>query len=360
MSDLLRSHTETIGRDDATPAAQITTPPRIAVAEDAPPSILRVQTAAEIAQAKALGFNFLLLPHMELLPEALPEGFFLLLEIDLTHPGTTALPCWETKLAACQAAGIAGFYARAAHGRPPSLWQPLLATLRAHGKPALCIAEVFGANPAEIAALAGAGFDYVTSSSCWWDFSAAWLNADSARLAAIAPLVSHAAPPGATGWSKAATLRALRFSAAFAPAWLVDSGFILRPGLDLAEDIRALNALRREYPALRLRQAAQLRSSPGSAVALLARAELVIAANPALDRPAVTPASAAMPALGTALLAALGEIALPLTPASAIRLEPGETRFFEAALPDPILLAAPTTRLRRPAHRHRSHHPAGR
>jgi starch synthase (maltosyl-transferring) len=341
MSDILRSRTDTLGRDDATPAAEITTPPRIAAAEHAPPAILRVHNTAEIAQGQSLGFNFLLLPRLDLVAMARPTGLGLLLEIDLTHPSAATVPCWETKLAACQEAGIAGFYVRHAHGPAPKIWRRLLGALRQHAKPALCIAEVFGATPTQIAALAGAGFDYATSSSCWWDYSAAWLNADSARLAAIAPALSHAAPPGTTGWSKAATLRALRFSAAFAPAWLVEAGFIARPGLDLTDDIRALNALRREHPALRTTCAAQLRSSPGGAVALLAREHLVIAANPMLDRTAASPASAAMPALGTTLLAALGEIALPLTPASVIRLEPGETRFFEAAIPDPILLPSP-------------------
>ena len=363
MPGMSRSQTDTLGRDDATPVAQADLPPRVAVAEYSLPAILRVKTAANIAQAKALGFNFVLLPGLEYLVDAERTGLGILLEIDLTYPDAGTLrelangpglalhelpehdvtvAWWDVKLATCQQAGIAEFYARNAHVLAPSIWERLLIALRERDAKALCIAEIFGATPAQITALTGAGFDYATSSSCWWDFSAGWLNGDSARLASIAPALAHAAPPDTTGWSKAATLRALRFSAAFAPGWLVEAGLITQPGLDLADDIRALNALRREHPALRTPLPAQLRSSPGGAVALLTRERLIIAVNPALDQQAGLPASAAMPVLGTTLLAALGEIALPLTPTGAIRLEPGETRFFEAAIPEPILLPPPS------------------
>jgi starch synthase (maltosyl-transferring) len=370
--DILRRPTVTPGRDDATPAAQIPILPDITLAEYAPPAILRIKTAEDIAQARSLGFNFILLPDNDLLADARSAGLGVLLELDLAHPdgatlqdhpdwfvhggdgpqfrylseNDTTVDWWDGKIAEYQQAGIAGFYARNAQGIAPAIWRHLLAAAKQRAAETRLIAEIFGASRAQIDALTATGFNFVTSSSCWWDFSAGWLNGDTARISRIAPALAHAAPPGTTGWSAAATLRALRFSAVFAPGWLVEASFITSPDFDLSEEIQFLNTMRLDHPALRAAITAQLRSSPGSPIALLARGNLIIAANAVLDHAASQPAAAAMPALGTAQLDAISAIGAPapatsITPASTITLAPGEIRFFDAAMPTAILLAPP-------------------
>jgi starch synthase (maltosyl-transferring) len=364
--DILRRAPGPPGRDDATPAAQAPNAANIAIAEYGPPAILRVKTLDDIANARTLGFNFVLLPGIALLADAHAAGLGVLLELDLTHPDEATLEAhpdwfvhgdgpqfrylsdsdatvdwWDAKLATYQQAGIAGFYARGAHTIAPAIWRRLLTAARQRDAATRLIAEIFGASASQINGLAGAGFNFATASSCWWDFSAAWLNADTSRISAIGPALAHAAPPGATGWTETATLRALRFSAAFAPGWLVEAGFITSPDFDLSEEIRALNTLRLDQPAWRLATCAQLRSSPGSPVALLARGAMLIAANPMLDQPATAPAAAILPALGAALLNPIENPADALTPADIIALEPGEIRFLEATPPAAILLPSP-------------------
>ena len=334
------------GRDDATPAAQIPHLGDIALDEFGPPAIFKIKTAADIAQARQLGFNFVLLPDTFLLAEARESGLGVLLELELAPPTSdAALELWDTEIAEHQQSGIAGFYARNAQNIPPAIWRHLLSAAKQRAGEVQLIAEVFGATQAQIEALAATGFNFITSSSCWWDFSSGWLNSDTARISRIAQPLAHAAPPGTSGWTEAATLRALRFSAVFAPAWLVDARFIASSSLDLSEEIQFLNTLRLDHPALRTPHAAELRSSPGSTIAVLTRGRLIIAANAGLERAASKPAATALPALGTAeltpVLPITAQAAPAITPGSALALAPGEIRFFDAATPSPILLPPP-------------------
>ena len=317
----------------------------IEVAEYRAPAILRVAHAAEITDAVTLGGNFLLLADDALLDPARASGLGLLREISLHRavPGDAlsdrdgTLDWWEAELARLLAAGYAGFYCHDAHLMAPAVWARLGGAARRVAETTF-IAECFGATPAEISTLRGLDFDFAVSSSCWWDFSASWLNEDAARISQIGPAIAWAAPPGSKGWTPTAAIRALRFAASYAPGWLVEMGFLSAPRGDLRAEMVRLNALRRARAELHADVPAELRSSPGARLAVLERSGFVITANASLEREVTQQAATILPVLGAARLQTLGAPLAELTPAGTVRLAPGGIRFFTRAEPEPVLL----------------------
>jgi starch synthase (maltosyl-transferring) len=336
------------------------------VADHRAPAILRVAHAAEIADAVTLGGNFLLLPDDQLLEPARATGLGLLREISLDraafgdalleeHPdwftasargpvfrhlsdADATVDWWEAELLRLLDAGCAGFYCHDAHLTAPAIWARLTGAAR-RVAPTIFIAECFGATPVEIAALRGLGFDFVVSSSCWWDFSQSWLNEDAARISGIGPAIAWAAPPGTIGWSRNAALRALRFAAAYAPGWLVEMGFLAGPDDGLRAEVAALNALRQARGELHSNVAAQLCSSPGAPLAVLERSGFIITANASLDHEVAQPGATILPVLGAARLEAIGESGVEVTPAGTVTLAPGDISYFTRTKPKPVVLA---------------------
>jgi len=339
------------------------------LAELPAPSILRIKTAGDFAQGAALGFGYVQLASSSLLAAAPAESGPLLLEITLTRPEQAAalaedhpdwfvhgatgpelrflsdddhtVDWWDQEITSFQRAGIAGFYARQAHLTPPAIWRRLITAAEERRPETLFIAEVFGATPEQAEGLADAGFSFATVSSCYWDFAGGWLNADAARSTRIAPAIALAGPFDLPGESPDSVRRALRFAASFSAGWIMEAGFAQGPGFDLADEVRALNTLRREHAALGLPETAKLRSSPGSNIALLARGNFITVVNASLDAPASIATAAFLPALGFSKLHPVGESSTPLTPSDSLTLAPGETRFYEAASAEPILLSPP-------------------
>jgi starch synthase (maltosyl-transferring) len=338
---------------DAPPAAQALTPRPTLDAARRRPDFFRARQAEDIALARDLGFSYVVIGDAALAAEAARHDLAAILEVDLDRPGDAILAehpdwlvhgaqgpalrflsdtdatvdWWQGELERHAGTGVAGFYAGRAQCVPAAVWARLTASLPQQ----VFVAEIFGATPAEAAALRGAGFAFCAGSSCFWDFSAAWLAEDSARAQAVADVLALAAPPGAAGWSLAATRRALRFSAAFAPGWLVDAGFI--EGLELGEELRALLTLRRTLDS----PAAEPVSSPGAPIALLRRGELAIAINASDERSAAAPAAALLPALGAGRLRAQGATAETL-PGGELTLAPAELRFFDIAPAKPVTM----------------------
>jgi starch synthase (maltosyl-transferring) len=352
--------------DDRISTAPIIADPAVSEIDPADrraPSILRVQTADDIALAADLGFSFLLLADPALQPEARATGLGVLLEISLPHPGKNleedhpdwfvhgedgpslrflseydaTVDWWDAELAAYSSLGAAGFYIRNVPAVAPTIWTRLLEAAAARAPDTIFIAEIFGATPAQLTAIEDIGFSFCTASSCFWDFRSSWLNDDAARGEKIAPAVALAAPLGATAPSEHAVCRALRFSATYAAAWLLDATFCFRAGFELADEIRTLNALRLEHAALRSAHSAVLRSSPGAAIAVLERGPaFFITINASLDIPTTQRAARIMPGLGVSRLQAIGDAEFPITPAGDIALDSAAVKFFQAAAAAPV------------------------
>jgi starch synthase (maltosyl-transferring) len=234
---------------------------------------------------------------------------------------------WDAKLAAWQQAGIAGFRCLNPGKIPPAIWSRLIADA-AHRQPAaLFLAHTPATAPADLASLHGAGFSHAIGSSCWWDFSAGWLNQDTDQTEALAPVIAMAAPPGSTGWTPAGISRALKFAAIFGPGWLLEAGF----AAGHEHEIKTLNALRSRHAILANAPAARAVSAPGASLAILRRGgALTITANPSLDAAVTLPAAAILPALGATRLTPLEQSA-PVTPATLLDLQPGEISLYAAS-----------------------------
>ena len=87
----------------------------------------------------------------------------------------TPVDWWDARIAAWQKLGIAGFRCEAAHHVPASVWARLIGAAKARDATAMFIATTFGAPAQAVGKLAGCGFHFAASSSCWWDFRAGWL-----------------------------------------------------------------------------------------------------------------------------------------------------------------------------------------
>jgi starch synthase (maltosyl-transferring) len=246
---------------------------------------------------------------------------------------------WDSQIAAWQSAGIAGFRCLAATKIPPAVWTRLIAAARARHPGTSFMAWTIGASPTDIAALAPCGFDHAFSSSCWWDYSSPWLNDDADRIAAIGPAIALAAPPGATGWTRDATLRALRFAAAYGAGWMKEAGFCGNHG-GLIERVQGLNKLRNEYDILRAADSARVISSAGSKLAVLRRGRgktfFTITANASLTTAIAIPASQLLPGLGIPRLNRLNGTVLG--PAGTLSLAVGELAFFTTGAPANVFL----------------------
>jgi starch synthase (maltosyl-transferring) len=205
---------------------------------------------------------------------------------------------WDVRIAAFQAAGIAGFRCLNAAGIAPGIWSTLIDAAQALDTGTRFMAWTPGSPPSAVVKLSEARFGYGFSSSCWWDFRSSWLSDDKARIARVGPAIALAHPLDTEfSGNEAARRRAIHFAATYAAGWLMPMGFQFGIGadgeaFDLTEDILAFNRLRKENPALRSGESAVLLSSAGSDVAVLRRkaarhAAIVITVNASDEHPAV-------------------------------------------------------------------------
>ncbi len=286
---------------------------------------------------------------------------------------------WEDRLRRWAEAGVAGVRCDAPAEVPGGLWRRLTGALPG----CRFLAWTPGLAAEAAAGLRGLGFAGAFDSLAWWDLRAAWLAEEHARLAGIGPVLATVEPPFGQrlaaqheeGWlAERAARRHLRLATAAGAGMLVPMGFEYgarraldpardRPGdwawlrespaCDLAEAVRAANALM----AARADGAgpAELRplTGPGAPVAALlragapdvrtARAATLVLANPDLRRAASVEAAALLPAAGApfARFRPLGPEGAPLAPGTVVTLDPGEALLFEAEAPRPILAPVP-------------------
>jgi starch synthase (maltosyl-transferring) len=363
---------------ESTPRTRKNFPAETASLDWACPAICAISgTGDEIARAGAMGFNALGLgadrAHAARNVCALAGGMRVILDLDITsidpesvlpleHPGwfvagpsgprffylaanDEAVDWWDARIAAWQEVGVKGFRALEAAAVPASVWARLIEAARGRDPEVRFFSDTAGAAPEAIAALAGAEFDYGFSSSCWWDFSAQWLDDDAARIDQLGPAIALTAPLNAL-WpaDEQARRRALSLAATYGHGWQMPLGYELGETFDLTEEVTALNGLRARYPALQTAASARLVSSAGAAIAILVRHEddagFVFAANASLTKPAAAPASFFLARLGNSgsrLLEIDGEGG-EITASSSMTLPPGGVRLCEVFLDKPITL----------------------
>jgi starch synthase (maltosyl-transferring) len=200
------------------------------------------------------------------------------------------------------ALGFRGFRCDAAYKVPARAWRRIIAAAREAAPKAVFCAETLGARIDEVKGLAGAGFDYLFNSSKWWDFSSPWLLDQYDQFRRIAPSIafpeSHdttrlASDLAASGITDATTVaahyrQAYAFAACFSAGVMMPMGYefgwaqrldvkATRPEpaepqrFDLSPFIRAVNAMKRDTPALNVEAPQRLLTAPGASLAALAR-----------------------------------------------------------------------------------------
>jgi len=86
--------------------------------------------------------------------------------------------------------GFAGFRCDAAYKVPAEVWRRIVDDCRRVRPDCLFAAETLGCTVEQVAALRGAGFDYLFNSAKWWDFESPWLLEQYEAHRAIAPSIA--------------------------------------------------------------------------------------------------------------------------------------------------------------------------
>ena len=226
-----------------------------------------------------------------------------LAEIDFGGPGEAEAVEYFCAVARHYAAlGFGGFRCDAAYKVPARVWRRIIAAARSVDPEAIFCAETLGAPFEAVAALDGAGFDYLFNSAKWWDFESPWLIEQYDAFRRIAPsiafpeshdtlrLAEELAAEGivATGAVARRYAQAYAFAACFSAGVMMPMGFEFgwRRRLDVKETkphpreperfdlsrfIRAVNAMKRDTPALNGDGPQHLVSEKGAMLAAFAR-----------------------------------------------------------------------------------------
>jgi starch synthase (maltosyl-transferring) len=291
---------------------------------------------------------------------------------------------WEQRVREWAAAGVAGFRCDAAERVPPALWARLIAAV----PEARFVAWAPGAPVAALEPLGRAGFAAIGDSLAWWDFGAAWYATETARLAAVVPILAvPEAPFGQRlavrypdmATAERAARRQIRAAAAMCGAgWLVPMGleygarrpldpardrpgdweWLLREeataGFDLSSELREANAWMAERPADH--GAPRPLSGPEAPVTALLRPAApdvrgateatLLLANPDLHAGTTAIAAALLPGAGGTFgpfrsgLSRAGPEAL-FVPGATLALGPGEALVLTAEAAAPVGTAGP-------------------
>jgi starch synthase (maltosyl-transferring) len=279
-------------------------------------AVLNQDIARGIERASKLRFNSILVRSVddEILAVARSKDLRVILEIDIAktddneliaqHPDwfvngdagvrfvylsdtDNAVDWWAGQISALAGKGVHGFMCRDAAETPAFVWRRLTGDARIISDGIKFFAVTFGVDPQRIAALNECGFSFSVSSSCWWDYSAGWLNDDSERLMSLAPPISLTMPPYSSFPSAETTRRrALALAAIFGAGWSMPAGFEQADGYNLTDYVIELNELRGAKVELKSDTPARVVSSPGAKLALLDRGQSVLlAVNPSLAFP---------------------------------------------------------------------------
>ncbi len=323
---------------------------------------------ASIAKALELGFNAILIDRAddELIGRARALGLILLLNIDVSgtsdpkliadHPDwfvnsadgvkfvflsdtDQAVDWWCRRLSGEIRRGVSGFMCHAAADVPAFVWRRIISDVKTKDEALYFFAVTFGSEPQKVTSICDTGFSFSLSSSCWWDFSAGWLNDESDQLARLAPPISLAVAPGAIFPSgERIRRRAMALSAIYAAGWSVPAGFERAADYDLSEYVKELNQLRTSNPILKANRPARVVSSPGAELAIIDRGQsLLLVINPSLITPAClnSVSSIFRPFETGALYFQLGAEKTPIN-LDLMTLEPAASEIFVVRSDEPI------------------------
>ncbi len=180
---------------------------------------------------------------------------------------------WASLVREALELGFRGFRCDAAYKVPAALWRFLIAEAKAVDPDVVFFAETLGAPVEDVAALAGAGFDFFFNSSKWWNFSEPWALKQHEDFRTIAPSVafpeSHDTERLAaeTGGDEAVQRQRYAFAAAFSAGVMMPIGYEYgfrtrvdvvktmptaweRRAMDLRFFISRVNGLKRAHPVL--------------------------------------------------------------------------------------------------------------
>ncbi len=274
------------------------------------------------------------------------------------------------------AAGLKGLRVLQPHAAPPAFWRGLIAEVRRVSPDLVFLAETQAAPREAMLALAGCGFDALTSSLPWWDGRARWFVEEHEALRSVAPLIADVEPlfgprlsAGYTDPTEAALAyeQRLTLAAATGVGLLVPMGFeaasreslearggetnrfaesLRTPFVDLREAVRAGNSLSQELS--RFGGEMRVLTGEGAPVTALlladtadvrrAAAALLVLVNPDLQASAV-PGGEALLAQAGAEFEPFARVDGGSVPFAALR--PGEVRLLLArrspAIAHPLL-----------------------
>ena len=114
-----------------------------------------------------------------------------LAEIDYNSPDVDSiLDYWKKLFDFYDVLGIDGFRVDAAYQVSSKVWKKLLSYVKNKNPKALFYAETLGATLDQYDALSDANFDYIASSSKWWDYTAPWCLEQYNKYRKFAPSIS--------------------------------------------------------------------------------------------------------------------------------------------------------------------------
>ncbi|HEX7390816.1 MAG TPA: maltotransferase domain-containing protein [Acidiphilium sp.] len=298
-------------------------------------------------QAVSLGFDAILLTQPNAGGQGDDSGFSgfaaLLRErgleffVELAFDEDRSPDEWKDCIALRQELGVTGFCCRMAHRIPASVWRSLIDRARSRSPAVVFIAVTFGASAEETGKLAGCGFDFAASSSCWWDFRSGWLADDAERVGTVGKVLSFAIPPSGNDAAsltvpESALRRAIGFSSIFGDSWVMpmDAAYP-------AEAVSEANACRRNHRAS-FGRSARIVSPPGSdVIAVMRGVSLIYLANASLDREAVIRFDRLRNWLGEPVSGFEPISDIRLSDGASVILAPGETACLRGAKTAPII-----------------------
>jgi len=285
-------------------------------------------TQKDINDAANLAFNAIGIPYFpinilqDLLPIAAEKNLKIAMDMDILSLGALGLEdehpewftrseegprfvflsefdpsvsWWDEHIAQLQAASVDAFRCLNLADVPHAVWTRLIANAKRRNPQTAFYAWTVGLAPAAVGSLGSCGFDFVFSSSCWWDFKSAWLDEEADRLATVAPVIALVAPPNAV-WSalRSHRQRSLHLAAFYGAGWLMQAGFQNIGDEGLSDQIVQLNSLRHQHATALLATPARIISSTGSQVAILVRTDhLVLIVNSSNDMQSIFSVSTA-------------------------------------------------------------------